>query len=78
MIGLQQPTDNEDQPIVAGTASALASNRARRQSQVLQLRRRRSSYTPSPPNVQQRRELAARDKTVELAFAQRQMTITLP
>eukprot|EP00971_Amphidinium_carterae_P131515 2604460-Amphidinium_carterae.1 len=79
MIGLRQPTDSEDQPIVARTASTLASNRAMRQSQALQLRRRRrSSFTPPPRNVQQRRELATRDNTVELAFAQRQMTITLP
>eukprot|EP00971_Amphidinium_carterae_P302386 6008654-Amphidinium_carterae.1 len=78
MIGLRQPTDNEEQPVVLGTASTLASNRAMRQSQALQLRRRRSSFTPPPRNVQQRRELAARDNAVELAFAQRQMTITLP
>eukprot|EP00971_Amphidinium_carterae_P133658 2647299-Amphidinium_carterae.1 len=33
MIGLLQPTDNEAQPVVAGTASTLASNRAMRQPQ---------------------------------------------
>eukprot|EP00971_Amphidinium_carterae_P039717 780168-Amphidinium_carterae.1 len=52
-----------------------------RQSQAqqltLELRRRRSTYTP-PRNVQQQREIVARDNAVELAFAQRQMTVTLP
>eukprot|EP00971_Amphidinium_carterae_P349710 6491169-Amphidinium_carterae.2 len=41
------------------------------------MRRRRSTYTP-PRNVQPQRQLLARDNSVELAFAQRQMTITPP
>eukprot|EP00971_Amphidinium_carterae_P348808 6490681-Amphidinium_carterae.1 len=77
MIGLHQPTDNEAQPVVAVTPTTLATSRAMRQPQAQQLRRRRSTYTP-PRNVQQQRDIVARDNAVELAFAQRQMTITLP
>eukprot|EP00971_Amphidinium_carterae_P097699 1933338-Amphidinium_carterae.1 len=66
MIGLQHPTDNEVQPVVAASTLAtikLYLSRAMRQSQAQQLRRRRS--TP-PCNVQQQRELVARDNAVEL------------
>eukprot|EP00971_Amphidinium_carterae_P146275 2899473-Amphidinium_carterae.1 len=65
MIGLQHHIDNEAQPVVAGTPTTLATSRAMRQSHAQQLRRRRSTFTP-PRNVQQQRELVARDNTVEL------------
>eukprot|EP00971_Amphidinium_carterae_P100355 1984694-Amphidinium_carterae.1 len=81
MIGLQPSNDNEVQPVVA-TATSATESKIMRQSQAQQMRRRRSTYTP-PRNVQPQRELIARDNlardnAVELAFAQRQMTITLP
>eukprot|EP00971_Amphidinium_carterae_P022195 437850-Amphidinium_carterae.1 len=81
MIGLQPSDNTEVQPVVA-TATSATESRLMRQSQAQQMRRRRSTYTP-PRNVQPQRELVARDNlardnAVELAFAQRQMTITLP
>eukprot|EP00971_Amphidinium_carterae_P250945 4981613-Amphidinium_carterae.1 len=81
MIGLQPSDNNEVQPVVATTTSATES-RMLRQSQAQQMRRRRSTYTP-PRNVQPWHELVARDNlardnSVELVFAQSQMTITLP
>eukprot|EP00971_Amphidinium_carterae_P258886 5138117-Amphidinium_carterae.1 len=69
MIGLASTDHNEVQPATLATES-----RAMRQSQAQQMRRRRSTHTP-PRNVQQR-EIVARDNAVELAFAQRPMTIT--
>eukprot|EP00971_Amphidinium_carterae_P100356 1984695-Amphidinium_carterae.1 len=81
MIGVQPPNNNEVQPVVA-TATSATESRTMRQSQAQEMRRRRSTYTP-PRNVQLQRRIVPRDKlardsAVELAFAQRQMTITLP
>eukprot|EP00971_Amphidinium_carterae_P300510 5970757-Amphidinium_carterae.1 len=85
MIRLNSTSTNEVQPVVT-TATSASEPRMMRQSQATQMRRRRrrrrSMHTP-PRNVQPQREIAvrdnlARDNAVEMVFAQRQMTITLP